>query len=169
MQGLFGKDKKLIEEYRMRCDTLSAQVKHLYLKNTALIDEIDVLYNVLVQKDASIFQLRKIIIENLNIQLPDNKGSLDNELKEIFKTENYYDPTKIQTKEKQNMVNINQSNDQQNIDLMNDDVPVSNDTSKEQYNSLELYDPSNNKEENKDIEKSENKNEAKEHITEQKK
>jgi len=51
---------------------------------------------------------------------------------------------------------------------MNDDVPVSNDTSKEQYNGFELYDPSSNKEENKDIEKSENKNEAKEHITEQK-
>ena len=31
----------------------------------SLIDEIDVLYNILVQKEASIFQLRKIIIDHL--------------------------------------------------------------------------------------------------------
>jgi len=125
LKGFMSKDTKQLDEYKLRVEALSSQNRALYLKNSALTDEIHVLYQLLVQKDASILSLRKLIIEQLN--MPEYQGStlLETELNQIFQKQDYYDPRKYLHKEipkQPASQEISQTKEEENsIDLMNDD------------------------------------------------
>lgn len=93
--GLFGNDKKLLEDERKQRDTLAEQVKLLTFRNNSLTEEIDSIYQFLVKREGYICKLRKIIIEHLNVPEDEVKfAELDEGLQDLFKKADYYDPRK---------------------------------------------------------------------------